>query len=578
MNPQSLARFERFSFAFGLLARLGLLQVFANSPWSKYPMVDAFTYWEQAGQLLAGKEPFAEGYYQPPAYPVLLSYVGMVTGGMQLGVVRLVQVGLGALTTALLIRLGRRLGDPLGAPWAGALAGLIYTFYAPVVMFELDILTPAWTSAALVGALSLLTEAAGRWRLLAGGLLLGLAVALHPTYLLGALVLIGFTLARQAAKGPAAGALLLGLALPVLPTTVENLRRFDTVELVSHNAGINFFLGNNTRWRDTSFLRPGLPFRQLALAAEPDRRDVAARNAYWKERAAAEIAANPDAWAGALLTKALWSVSDVEIPRNEDFRCRMQPGEVFWIFSVFPFRYGVVLPFAVIGAAALLRRREGALVGLWGALHLPLILFIVADRYRLATWPVMALLAPLGLASLRAAWAARQTAGLPRWLLIGAPALLLPFLPIDRRTAMDPSLCAYQKGDLLYMEKKFSAAEEAYGQVLATRPDDMSAHYWLANLAALRKDWRVAADHMAVVLAQFPDYFPGLKSMGEWSDRLGDLDGAIAYTQRAYAVPGDRTATGRRLLRLLKKAGRTAEAEALLASNPRLGSTGAEEE
>jgi hypothetical protein len=104
----------------------------------------------------------------------------------------------------------------------------------------------------------------------------------------------------------------------------------------------------------------------------------------------------------------------------------------------------------------------------------------------------------------------------------------------------------------------------------------MGAHYWLANLAALRKDWSAASGHMVIVLEQFPDYFPGLKSMGEWADRQGDLDGAIAYTERAYAVPGDRTATGRRLVRLLKKAGRTAEAEALVASNPKLAS-GSEE-
>ena len=39
-----------------------------------------------------------------------------------------------------------------------------------------------------------------------------------------------------------------------------------------------------------------------------------------------------------------------------------------------------------------------------------------------------------------------------------------------------------------------------------------------------------------------------------------------------------RTATGRRLVRLLKKAGRTAEAEALVAQNPKLASGGEEQQ
>ena len=578
MSPHTLPRLERFTVAFALLARLGLLQVFSNSAWAKYPMVDAFTYWEQATQLLAGKEPFAEGFYQPPAYPVLLAGLGLITGGLQLGTARLAQVLLGGLTTLLLVRLGRKLGEPMGAPWVGAVAGLVYTFYPPVVMFELDILTPAVTSAALVGALSLLEGAQRPWRLGAAGLLLGLAVAAHPTYLLGAAVIIGAVAWGAQQRGQAAGLLLGGLLLPLAPTAIENYRQFETVELVSHNAGINFYLGNNAGWRDSSFLRPGLPFRQLALQAEPDKRDVAARNRYWKDRTWTEIGEAPDAWLAALATKAIWSVSNVEIPRNEDFRCRMVPGEVFWVYSIFPFRYGLVLPFAVAGAVVLLRRREGKLVALWLALHAPVVLFIVSDRYRLATWPVMSLLGPLGLAGLlqvAAAWRATQTPA-PWAFLAVAPALLLPWLPLDRRTEMDPSLCAYQKGDLLYMEKKYPEAQAAYEAVVQARPQDMGAHYWLANLAALRKDWSAASGHMVIVLEQFPDYFPGLKSMGEWADRQGDLDGAIAYTERAYAVPGDRTATGRRLVRLLKKAGRTAEAEALVASNPKLAS-GSEE-
>jgi hypothetical protein len=80
------------------------------------------------------------------------------------------------------------------------------------------------------------------------------------------------------------------------------------------------------------------------------------------------------------------------------------------------------------------------------------------------TWPVMSLLGPLGLAGLlqvAAAWRATQTPA-PWAFLAVAPALLLPWLPLDRRTEMDPSLCAYQKGDLLYMEKKYPEAQAAY--------------------------------------------------------------------------------------------------------------------
>ncbi len=586
--PAWLPKAELAVLGLVFAVRVVALARFEATPLADHPMVDAYTYWSQATQLFEGGDPFArDGYYQPPAYPWLLATLGGITGEMALGQVRRVQLLLGMVTTGLLLRLGRRLGAPHGWPWLGLVAGGLFGLFPPAMMFEHDILTPASSLAAFTGALVLLwprpagappaSPPVSALRAGAGGLLLGTAAAIHPSLLLGAGVVVAMV-ARAAWTARAPLPLVLApaaTAAPLAPTTAENLDRFGTPTLVSHNAGINLYLGNNARFRETMFLRPGLPFRQLALEADPAHRDLPARNAYWSARVRSEAADHPRVALAVVAVKALWSINDTEIPRNEDYRCRQRPGAPLAFLAASPVRYGLVFPLALLGAAVVLRRRQtdpppaaAGLPLLWLALHLPLVIFFPTDRYRLATWPVLALLASVGVGAL-ATPALRQ--GLPRWLwALPVAGALLAWVPIDPRTDMDPALCRYADGNLAYMEQDWAGAKAAYTDMLAAHPDDVGAHAWLARLAAREKDHATARRHMAVVLDQFPDHFPSLKDMADYSYYDGDKEACVTYLKRAYAVPGNRTNTGVKLVKLLRRMGRRAEADAIQRADPKL--------
>jgi tetratricopeptide (TPR) repeat protein len=560
------------------------LAAFSSTPRADHPMVDAHTYWSQAQALMAGKDPFAEGYYQPPAYPWLLSKLAALQGGeLALADVRHVHLVLGVITTALVVRLGRKVGARHGLAWAGLLAGALHALYPTVLLFEHDLLTPAVTGAAFTGALALLWpgEHCGlpaAWRAGLGGLLLGVAVAVHPTYLLAAGVL-GLWLAvagwRAGRRWLPAAALVVGVAAPIAPTAKENWDRFGVVELVSHNAGVNLYLGNNPDWVETTLLRPGLPFRQLVLEAEPHRRDAPARNDYWKSRTFAAIANDPGTWLATLGAKAVWSLSDTEVPRNEDYRCRTRDGEALHWLGRLPVRYGWAGPLGILGLLVLVRRarpaEERMLLPLWLALHAPMVIFLVSDRYRLATWPLLCVSAPIAVQLAReAVAAARMRSRPPLALLALVPLLLAAWWPIHWRTRMDPSLCRYAEGNIHYMEKEYAEAQAAYEDVLDTWPRDMGAHYWLAHLGALRKDHGAAVTHIEVVLDQFPDHFPSLKSLGGWALKTGDKARAVRAYEAAYRVPGDRTATGVRLVLLLLDLGRVSEARELVQADEKL--------
>ncbi len=562
----TLRRVEWAVLAVAVVVRIAGLQSMEATPWADAPLVDAYTYWEQAKQLLAGKDPFAQGYYQPPGYPHFLAFVSRLGGEEpSLAWVRQLQAGLGVATTWGVLVLGRRLGRLLEQPWLGAAAAGLYALYPTVILFEQDLLTPALTAALFVGALALIWL---RDRLSPGqagvaGLLMGVCAAVHPTYLLA--VPVGAWLVRR--HRPALLAAALGLAAGLAPTAVRNWQDFDQVALVSHNAGLNLYLANNPDWRDTGFLKAGLPFRQLVLEAEPHRRDSFARNEYWLARTRSEVAADPGTWLGGLATRALWSVNRLEIPRNADYRCRTAKDALAWV-GWLPVRYAWVFPLALLGVVASWRRGERGLALLWGALQVQLLIFLVADRYRVSTWPLVALAGAGGLGVV-AGWV--QARAVPRrtlaWLL---PAAALPWVPIDDRAGPQPAWCLHVEGHFAWKDQDHAKAANRYEAALTADPEALNTRYWLAQAHHELGRHDRAADALGPVLAAFPDSYPALMLMSRIQDKRGDTTTAARMAGRAYRVPGPRTNTGVRWIRLLLKSGDRAGAEAAASADPKL--------
>jgi hypothetical protein len=362
--------------------------------------------------------------------------------------------------------------------------------------------------------------------------------------------------------------MVAGLAAALAPTTLKNLEDFGKPTLVSHNAGVNLYIGNSTAWRQTAFLRPGLPFRKLALEAEPAERDVSERNEYWRARTLSEIAEHPDAWGAAMLTKAYWSIHNTEVPRNEDYRCRLEAEPLGWM-AWLPVRYGLVLPLALIGLVQLRRREEGRVLGgLWLALHVPLLIFLVSDRYRLATWPMLCLLSPIGLAAVLRMGAEWRKGRAPRLAWAAAlPVLVLPWLPTDPVIQKDPSWCLHVQGNLAYMEQRLDEAMELYQSSIALDSDNISAWNYVAALHHRAKRYPEAAEAMGHVIDDFPDHFPSLRFMSRIQDDLGSKRLAAEYMGRAYRVPGERTSSGIRYVKMLVAAGMVEEARATVAAD-----------
>ena len=118
------------------------------------------------------------------------------------------------------------------------------------------------------------------------------------------------------------------------------------------------------------------------------------------------------------------------------------------------------------------------------------------------------------------------------------------------------------------MDGDMSTAEAGYRKALELDEKDLDAHNWLARTLSRRGAVDEAAEHVEVILSDFPDHFPTLKFMAGLRKRQGQLDAEADLLLRAYRVPGKRTSTGVRAVKALRAAGRFDEARTLIDADP----------
>ncbi len=220
-------------------------------------------------------------------------------------------------------------------------------------------------------------------------------------------------------RDPVASAalLVLGVLFGVLPATVHNLRAEGDFVLITSNAGVNLYIGNNSRSRGYFVVPEGLnteydPRGERLAERALGRTDVSSAevSGWWKERALDWIRANPGGFLLNTARKILLLVTADEIPQiyHQDVMAEDLP------FLRWPLvTFAVLAPLAAIGFVAALRRSDGtgelnpgrgAVAGLLGlfvlAQGLSLLPFFVTGRYRIPFVPALCVLGGAGIVAM----------------------------------------------------------------------------------------------------------------------------------------------------------------------------------
>ncbi len=567
-RPLSLAAFDPLLVAIVAFAiRMAHAAFVAQTPLFEGRIIDAHVYWTFAEHLAATGD-LGGSFYQPPLYPVLLALL-FRAGLTSAWSIAITQSALGAATAALMTVAGHRLAERGSARVVGLATGLATAAYGPLVLFDVEVLPPSIALFLFACALVLALRSVPLGALDAGiGLSLGTAVTGWPLMVLLAPGLCALRVRRLATRRDVARLVLLTFLCapaPILLTARHNAQHEGQGVLISYNSGINLWLGNNPRWRDTWRARPGAAFEQEL--ERPDREGATRpgeRSSYFVQRVMHEVAARPGAAAARTAEKFYYVWHGREIRRNEDIVLLRETSPVLaallWEAALM-FPFGLLAPLAWL--AIWRRRREGdirILACSMLAYAAVLATFFVASRYRL---PLVLLLLPLAVAEARALISSRKRAlGRSLPLLASVVALNWPN-EFTQSFAAD----AAERGILYAQAWRNQGRPERAAALSASLverfPRDANVQMLRAETLVAQGRCDVARRHLRNVTELAPRASTPWVMLGTCLDELGDPQGAERAFATALSLHPYHPLALKRAGYLYARHGRTREARSL---------------
>jgi tetratricopeptide (TPR) repeat protein len=518
-------------------------------PLFRYPVVDAALHDVWAQRIVAG-DWLGQGpddVAKPPLYPYFLAAI-YAACGRQVAVVQCVQLGLGAISAVLMAMLGARL---LGRV-AGRIAGLMAAFYAPMVFFELQLLTPSLSIILnLAATLALLKTTqedaddavpgqAARARsslpCIAAGLLFGLSAGVRPDVLLPAFLvtIYVFWQARHIPWRRLAAKLALfaaGLIVAIAPVALRNYHITGRFILVSSNAGMNFYIGNSAASDGISSVPVGLRWeRMVARMPQKVLEDPPAASRWWSGAAWQEIKAAPGRAIGGLAKKAAAFFNGREFRNNICYHFFQQNSP--------PVRYDllqwtVVFPLAAWGFVRLWRsgigeqRRAFFICILWIAGYwLAAVAYFVSARYRVPAVPFLILPAAWGGLEIARAIGRRDYRSLLACTAVVLAAGVLCWPCWFGRPQDAWTLDYVNLGNSLREAGDLRGAEDAYCRALKCDSGNPDAHYLLGRCLADR-DLPAALQQLQAAERILPNSPDVLLALGQIHSAMRDRPAAV---------------------------------------------------
>jgi tetratricopeptide (TPR) repeat protein len=444
-------------FLLAVLIRLLYLRELSEAPFFHHPVGDSAIYHERAVAIAAGDLIGREAYFHSsPLYPYFLGVIYKLFG-VHFTFTRLIQFLIGSGNCLLIYLIVRRL--PEGNKATATLAGLFAAFYGVFVFFDGDLLMiPLVLFFTLLSIFLLLTVKGGNdprshparatvYYFLAGSFL-GFAGLGKPNVLLFApfaliWIVTGFGKRINRRQIISGVIFACGCCLAVLPITLRNYVVSKDFVLVSSNAGVNLYIGNNKSATGVFFLPPesGLENTHLYLSSKTCAEKATGItdikpsqvSCYWSSRAFDYMREHPGEALRLMWRKFLLFWNHFEIPNHHNFYyIRLHYGG---ILNKLVIGFSLIVPLALIGTIAAMRRRslssELKLCFAFVIVYMvSLIPFFITARYRLPVVPFLIIFAALGVRELAELIRAKQIRWISIYVVMGLAALWVTRLPL----------------------------------------------------------------------------------------------------------------------------------------------------
>ncbi len=526
----------------GLTLRISYLREVVKNPDFSLPQIDAgyYDYWARG--MATGNWAVPENisnyedpqirtspYFRPPGYPFFLAMIYYLSNGSYLAP-RIVQMMLGLVNCLLAYFLGRKLFN------TGV--GLIFAFFMSsywiFIYFEGELLAPALL--VTFGLLFFLVISS--WpekftfiRGFAGGIVFGLfAITLANILLIGPIVLCwSWWIAHRRNDGrkilPLWFGFILATIIIIAPVTTRNYVVSKDFVLISSNAGINLYIGNNEfatgsytvipnlhelgfddEW--TSFDYPKIVAGVEKLTGKKMKHSEV--SSYFAKKSIDYIRANPGRTVKLIATKTGLFWGPAEVSNNKIISCEKEHAVTLRFLPGFP----MCLSLALFGFIQLLLSCKKNPENIKTALptdekqfqiSILIILFIViyfisylpffiAGRFRVPVIPFLFLFGSYGLYCLYVLIIARKFSFVILWAVILTGlyfAASIQTVPYES----NPAKWHLLRASCYRIAKKPDSALEECREAVRLRPDLEKAQRRLADMLMYKKDYSGAIEH-----------------------------------------------------------------------------------
>lgn len=530
--------------------------------------------WSALPEEAEGRDPQIRStpYFRPPGYPYFLALIYLLSGSSYVAA-RVAQMVLGLVGCALAFFLGRYLfGRAVGLIVAGFMS--VYWIFIhsegkleEAVLLVFLILCLMHTCRLLVYRITFL-------RLAASGVVLGLSALVRPNILLFGPVLLGWGwwLARRRKEGKRyrimATGFILGAAVVMAPATIRNYVVSDDLVLISSNAGVNLYIGNNEFSQgtfkddipDLAHLRTCFDYPTVIdnLERKLGRKlKYSEVSGYFTAKAIQFMREQPLAFSKLVMKKAFLSWHPHEISHNN---VRKYDRKFSNILSHIPGNFAFVLSLAVVGIGMLLfdlkrgpsgreipqsDRKEMMSMSVlilffiltYFASFLP---FFMTSLYRIPIIPFLLLFGAYGVYSagrlvLNRAFLVALCPVVMCTVLYGL--LTGPLRPRDSANYnRDLSKWHFTRGVCYKLSGQTHLAISEYRKAVRAHPGDYRSHNNLALLLLDQGKLDEAIAHYSVALRIKPDFEEAHAGMAKLLVDRGKIDDAIGHWREALRV------------------------------------------
>jgi len=474
------------------------------------PQMDAKYHLEWAQAFLSGGEHHPGPFFRAPLYPWFLAASLWITQGSLLAVL-IIQALLGVCTTWLSYDLARTCFHRSGGRGPLIAALLVATNWV-LVYFDAELLLPSLSIPLQLLALKLSVTHRESERIapvFCAGLVWGLAALVRPNCLLFLFVLCAWRALRRPKGLLMASALAAGALLPILPITAYNASQGDTV-LISSQAGINLWIGNNPHSDGSTAIVPGTRpdwwgghHDANTQAEQAEGRSLAPSEVsrHYAQRALNWMRESPMAWLAHLGRKASLLVGHEELGNNANIHFFGHHYSV--TMRALPPSFALLFSLGLAGLLLGYKRREvaGELLAFLLVYSLSILAFFVCARFRAPLLPILACGAGHSISWLIAAISARRVTAVLKLCTAIAILLLISITPSS-----------------------------------ATHQDSAQGHWQLGIAAHQLGDLSAAIDHFEAALASEPRYWYAWRDLGKAHLQNGDLSNSERALRRGLSI------------------------------------------